>query len=67
MVWYYKDYPPIEIGKHTLNRNPDNYFAEVEQAAVNPANFVTGIGPLPDRMLHKEDNDFVQAGASIAS
>ncbi len=50
-VWYYKDYPLIEIGKHTLNRNPDNYFAEVEQAAFNPANFVPGIGPSPDKML----------------
>lgn len=50
-VWYYKDYPLIEIGKLTLNRNPDNYFAEVEQAAFNPANFVPGIGPSPDKML----------------
>jgi catalase len=50
-VWYYKDYPLITIGKLTLNRNPDNYFAEVEQAALNPANFVPGIGPSPDKML----------------
>lgn len=50
-VWYYKDYPLITIGKLTLNRNPDNYFAEVEQAAFNPANFVPGIGPSPDKML----------------
>jgi hypothetical protein len=47
-AWYYKDYPLITIGKLTLNRNPDNYFAEVEQAAFNPANFVPGIGPSPD-------------------
>ena len=50
-VWYYKDYPLITIGRLTLNRNPDNYFAEVEQAAFNPANFVPGIGPSPDKML----------------
>ena len=50
-VWPYKDYPLQEIGKLTLNRNPDNYFAEVEQSAFNPANFVPGIGPSPDKML----------------
>jgi catalase len=50
-VWYYKDYPLIEIGRLVLNRNPENYFAEVEQSAFNPANFVPGIGPSPDKML----------------
>jgi catalase len=50
-VWPYKDYPLIPIGKLVLTRNPDNYFAEVEQAAFNPANFVPGIGPSPDKML----------------
>jgi catalase len=50
-VWPYKDYPLREVGKLTLNRNPANYFAEVEQAAFNPANFVPGIGPSPDKML----------------
>ena len=50
-VWSQKDYPRQEIGKMTLNRNPENYFAEVEQAAFNPANFVPGIGPSPDKML----------------
>jgi catalase len=50
-VWPYRDYPLIPIGKLVLNRNPDNYFAEVEQAAFNPANFVPGIGPSPDKML----------------
>ncbi len=50
-VWYYRDYPLIEIGRLVLNRNPDNYFAEVEQSAFNPANFVPGIGPSPDKML----------------
>ena len=50
-VWPYKDYPLIAVGKLVLNRNPENYFAEVEQAAFNPANFVPGIGPSPDKML----------------
>ena len=39
-VWYHKDYPLIEVGELELNRNPENYFAEVEQAAFNPANVV---------------------------
>lgn len=50
-VWPQADYPLIEIGRLTLNRNPDNYFAEVEQAAFDPGNFVPGVGPSPDRML----------------
>jgi catalase len=50
-VWPYKDYPLIEVGQLVLNRAPDNYFADVEQAALDPANFVPGIGPSPDRML----------------
>jgi len=50
-VWPYADYPLIEIGRLVLDRNPANYFAEVEQAAFNPANFVPGIGPSPDRLL----------------
>ena len=50
-VWSQKDYPLIEVGKLVLNRNPENYFAEIEQAAFDPANFVPGIGPSPDKML----------------
>ena len=50
-VWPHADYPLQEVGKLVLNRNPDSYFAEVEQAAFNPANFVPGIGPSPDKML----------------
>lgn len=50
-VWYHGDYPLIEIGTLELNRNPDNYFAQVEQAAFNPANIVPGIGFSPDKML----------------
>lgn len=50
-VWSKKDYPLIEVGIFELNRNPDNYFAEVEQAAFNPANVVPGISFSPDKML----------------
>lgn len=50
-VWLHKDYPLIEVGVFELNRNPDNYFAEVEQSAFNPANVVPGIGFSPDKML----------------
>src|SRR5262249_22092022 len=45
------DYPLIEVGVMELNRNPDNYFADVEQAAFTPANIVPGIGFSPDKML----------------
>ncbi|MEC5398567.1 catalase [Uliginosibacterium sp. H1] len=50
-VWLHKDAPLIEVGVMELNRNPDNYFAEVEQAAFSPANIVPGIGFSPDKML----------------
>jgi catalase len=50
-VWLHKDYPMIEVGVLELNRNPENYFAEVEQSAFNPANTVPGIGFSPDKML----------------
>jgi len=50
-VWYHKGYPLHEVGVMELNRNPDNYFADVEQAAFNPANVVPGIGFSPDKML----------------
>ncbi|KGT91870.1 catalase [Erwinia typographi] len=50
-VWPHGDYPLIEVGEFELNRNPDNYFAEVEQVAMSPANVVPGIGFSPDRML----------------
>jgi catalase len=50
-VWRHKDFPLIEVGVLELNRNPDNYFAEVEQAAFNPASIVPGIGFSPDKML----------------
>ena len=50
-VWLKKDYPLIEVGEFELNRNPENYFADVEQAAFNPASVVPGIGFSPDKML----------------
>jgi catalase len=50
-VWPHADHPLIEVGLMELNRNPDNYFAETEQAAMNPANAVPGIGFSPDKML----------------
>lgn len=50
-VWPHADYPLIEVGVLELHRNPDNYHAEVEQAAFNPAHVVPGIGFSPDRML----------------
>lgn len=50
-VWRHKDFPLIEVGILELNANPQNYFAEVEQAAFNPANIIPGIGYSPDRML----------------
>jgi catalase len=50
-VWPHKDYPLIEVGVMELNRNPENFFADVEQAAFNPANIVPGIGFSPDKML----------------
>jgi catalase len=50
-VWPKADYPLIEVGVMELNRYPENYFAEVEQAAFSPANIVPGIGFSPDKML----------------
>lgn len=50
-VWPHQEYPLLDVGVLELNRNPDNYFAEVEQAAFNPANIVPGIGFSPDKML----------------
>lgn len=50
-VWPHGDIPPIKVGRLVLNRNPENYFAEVEQAAFNPSNLVPGIASSPDKML----------------
>ncbi|MGA6165716.1 catalase [Amycolatopsis magusensis] len=50
-VWPQGDYPLIKVGRYVLDRNPSNYFAEIEQAAFEPSNLVPGIGPSPDKML----------------
>ncbi|MEU8764873.1 catalase [Streptomyces sp. NPDC048659] len=50
-VWPHSDYPLQRVGRLVLDRNPDNVFAEVEQSAFSPNNFVPGIGPSPDKML----------------
>ncbi|KFZ19209.1 hypothetical protein V502_03775 [Pseudogymnoascus sp. VKM F-4520 (FW-2644)] len=50
-VWPHKDFPLQEVGKLTLNRNAQNYFAEIEQAAFSPSTMVPGIAPTADPML----------------
>ncbi len=50
-VWPHTEYPLMDVGVLELNKNPENYFAEVEQSAFNPANIVPGIGFSPDKML----------------
>ena len=50
-VWSHKEYPLIEVGRMVLNRNPLNYFAEVEQVAFAPSHMIPGIEPSPDKML----------------
>jgi catalase len=50
-VWPHGEAPPIDVGRLVLNRNPENYFADVEQAAFSPGNLVPGIATSPDKML----------------
>ena len=50
-VWYHDEFPLIEVGVMELNRNPENYFQDVEQAAFAPSTIVPGISFSPDRML----------------
>jgi catalase len=50
-VWPHADYPFVEVGRMTLDRNPTDNWAEIEQAAFEPSNLVPGIGPSPDKML----------------
>ena len=50
-IWSKRDYPLVEVGKLTLNRNPENFFAQIEQAAFEPSAVVPGIGFSPDKML----------------
>lgn len=60
-VWSHKDYPLIEVGVVELNRNPDNYFAEIEQAAFSPSNVVPGIGHSPDKVLQSRIFSYADA------
>ena len=50
-IWPHAEFPLIEVGVYELNRNPENYFAEVEQSAFSPAHVVPGIGFSPDKLL----------------
>jgi len=50
-IWPHAEYPLIPVGKLVLDRNPTNYFAEVEQIAFSPSHMVPGIEPSPDKML----------------
>ncbi|MDO4785261.1 MAG: catalase [Propionibacteriaceae bacterium] len=50
-VWSLKDYPRIEVGRMTLNENPTNFYAQIEQAAFSPSNMIPGTGISPDKML----------------
>ncbi|GAB9476793.1 Catalase [Globisporangium polare] len=50
-VWSHSEYPLLEVGRLVLNRNPQNYFAEIEQLAFSPSHMVPGIETSPDKML----------------
>ncbi|CAH1101580.1 unnamed protein product [Psylliodes chrysocephalus] len=50
-VWPHAQFPLQQVGKFVLNKNPSNFFAEVEQLAFSPSNFTPGFGPSPDRLL----------------
>jgi catalase len=60
-VWPHADYPLIDVGIMELNRNPENYFAEIEQAAFEPSNIVPGIGFSPDKMLQARIMSYADA------
>lgn len=51
-IWYENEFPLIPVGKLTLNKNPSDYFTEIEQAAFSPAHMIPGVEPSPDKMLH---------------
>ena len=63
-VWSHKEYPLIPVGKLVLNRNPTNYFAEVEQLAFDPSNMPPGVEPSPDKMLQVNHPDVSHTHAS---
>jgi len=50
-IWPEDEFPLIEAGKLVLNKNPENYFTQVEQIALSPANMIPGIEPSPDKVL----------------
>ena len=50
-VWPQSEYPLLPVGRMVLNRNPKNYFAEVEQIAFSPAHMISGVEASPDKML----------------
>lgn len=60
-VWPHADYPLIDVGIMELNRNPENYHAEIEQAAFEPSNIVPGIGFSPDKMLQARIMSYADA------
>ena len=60
-IWPHGDFPLQKVGKFELNRNPENYFAEVEQAAFSPGNVVPGISWSPDRMLQARIMSYADA------
>ncbi len=60
-VWPHGDYPLIEVGVMELNRNAENYFAEIEQAAFEPSSIVSGIGFSPDKMLQARIMSYADA------
>jgi catalase len=64
-VWPHGDCPLIDVGIMELDRNPDNYFAEVEQAAFSPSDIVPGIGFSPDKMLQARILSYADAPATV--
>ncbi len=60
-VWPHADFPLVEVGIMELNRNPENYFAEIEQAAFSPSNIVPGIGFSPDKVLQSRIFSYADA------
>lgn len=69
--WKIEEYPLIPVGEMTLTKNPENYFAEVEQIAFSPSNMVRGIEPSPDPLLHARmfaypDSQLYRLGTNFA-
>uniref|UniRef100_A0A915MGB5 Catalase core domain-containing protein n=1 Tax=Meloidogyne javanica TaxID=6303 RepID=A0A915MGB5_MELJA len=61
-IWSQKDFPLIDVGTMTLNRNPENYFRDVEQAAFDPARMVEGVLPSTDKLLQGNFGGYRIAG-----